>query len=175
MSVRIDRWFAVPPEVFEQGHFAQLSHSAVRLCVFLYWKCDRQSSRQFQVTDKEIEQAAKVSSRSLSSARIQLASIGLLIFQRSPGGAYTYTLCDLKTKSPYPGEPNRPIKYAKPHVNEMDMAKPRLVLARDRVAALPLSDDTDFNFGHNAPREPAIDPMDYSPFGHPQAKFAKHY
>ena len=58
MSVRIDRWFGMPPELFDAGHIAHMSHSSLRLCAFLYWKSDKQSSRELKVRDKEIIQHA---------------------------------------------------------------------------------------------------------------------
>ena len=165
MSVRIDRWFGVPPELFESGHFARLSHSAVRLFIFLYWKHDRQSNRQFQESDRQITLQAGVSARSLSSARKQLAQTRILRFERAPGGMYTYTLCDLKTGEPYPGDPREKVRFVK----GQSPAKPKSSLPEREIEPLKskvelADEDTDFKFGHNAPESTGIDPQQYNPF-----------
>lgn len=171
MSVRIDRWFGVPPELFESGQFARLSHSAVRLCVFLYWKSDRQTSRRFRGTDKEIGLAAGVSPRSLAGARKQLANEGVARFERDPGGEYTYTLCDPKTGKPYPGDPKSRVGYTKPGESKRANPEPNRSTQSYSNSTSQVRDGTDFDFGLNSydvwksqPEKPKIDPKDFNPF-----------
>jgi hypothetical protein len=162
VGVRIYPWFGVQPELINDGHFAKLSEYGVRLVMMLYWKHDRQNSRQFKLADKDIIQWGDVSKRSLTKARKQLAETGLVVFEKLPGGYYTYTICDPQTQKPYPGDPKHPIAPRKPKTNGSATAAvftPKI----DPVPGID-ADGTEFNFGFNTTDKPALDPKSFSPF-----------
>jgi hypothetical protein len=170
VSIRIPRWFGVPPELIDDGVVSKMSDSDLRLCVYAYRKCDKQSSRRFRATDKEIAKTAGVSARALQDARIHLRELGVLYCSREPGGPYTYEICDLNTGRPYECDPKENPPYVKrpklppengnfttplspselkhnessPFSNIFDAADVEFDSYRT-VSASP----TDFNFGHN--------------------------
>jgi hypothetical protein len=113
MSVRISPWFGVPPGLIKSGLYLKLSASDKDLCLYLYWKSDRCSSRSFEAKDSEIIVFMGISHRSLCDARKHLSALGVALCERTLGGLYTYTLCDLSTGKPYPGDPNLPISWSK--------------------------------------------------------------
>jgi len=116
MSVRLDRWFGVPPELIAGEFFEKMSPSDLALCVVLYWWSDRKSSRSFEVKDVEMETRTRLSRRSLLDARKHLAALGIVTISRTLGG-HTYTLCDLKTGLPYPGDPKAKLNWLKKGAN----------------------------------------------------------
>lgn len=151
MSVRLHRWFGLPPELLETGAFGEMSPSAIRLYLFLCWKSDRRTSRRFEAKDSEATAKGGAKSRSLTNARIELRQRGLIQFEREPGGEYTYTLCDCRTGRPYPGNPAEIIqegqrrKPSSPDFYVLDATTNE----QSDVAA-PGGTDTDFKYGHNA-------------------------
>jgi hypothetical protein len=116
MAVRFDRWFGVPPEVFQLGFFAKMSPSDIALYFTLCWWSDRKSSRSFEVKDAEMEAHSGLSRRSLHDARKHLSSLGMVENTKNLGG-HVYTLCDLKTGLPYPGDPKAKLNWLKKGAN----------------------------------------------------------
>lgn len=159
MSVRIPRWFGVPPELFENGIVPKMSESALRLLFYAYWQSDKRSSRRFQATDKEVASDAGVSARSLCNSRILLRELGLLVSSREPGGRYTYEICDPHTGRPYPGDPKAKPAYVKRPKSAENKSQitssPSAVRTRDEPSHDAIQpSNTDFPFGHNV--EPAL-------------------
>ena len=111
MAVRIRRWFGVPPELFETGIIKKMSASDHLLYTYLCWHSDRHSSRQFRVVAKEVAKSTEMSLRSISTARSHLCKLGLVCCDKLPDGTFTYTLCDVRTRKPYPGAPREKINY----------------------------------------------------------------
>lgn len=184
MSVRFPRWFGVPPELFELGHVAAIGDGAVRLYVFLCWISDRKSSRMFEIKDSYIAERTGLSKRSLSSARKQLSGRGLTFCSRDQGGHYTYTLCDLKTGRPFPGDPKERIQHQKKSTNTvasvspsaLPMARPVASSKAVRIEGIDVL-DTDFNYGYNVDSsETSINPSERRYFSkeqflhHPSSK-----
>lgn len=108
MSVRLDRWFGVPPKLIEGEFFAKMTPSDLALCIVLYWWSDRKTSRSFEIKDIEMEVRTKLSRRSLLDARKHLAALRIVTYSKTPGG-HVYTLCNLTTGLPYPGDPRAKI------------------------------------------------------------------
>ena len=113
MSIMLPRYSGFPPEIFESGLVPLMSDSALRLYLFLCRTSDRKSRLQFAATDKEIKLQAGASARSLRDARLNLIALGLIACERAPGGAYAYSLCDVATGKPFPGDPTRKAPYVK--------------------------------------------------------------
>ena len=112
MSVRIGRWFGVPPELIAGEFFEKMAPSDLALCIVLYWWSDRKTSRRFEVKDVEMEARTRLSRRSLLDARKHLSSLGIAVITKTLGG-HVYTLCDLKTGLPYPGDPKAKLDWHK--------------------------------------------------------------
>jgi len=156
MTIRFPRWFGVPPELFELGHFATIGDGAVRLYVFLCWMSDRKSNRMFEIRDSYIAEMIGLSKRSMGNARTQLSGRGLVVCSRDVGDHYTYTLCDLKTGQPFPGDPKARIQHQKKSSNTVASISPSALLmarpvASSKTVRIEGRDviDTDFNYGHN--------------------------
>lgn len=171
MSIRIPRWFGMPPDLIDDGVISKMSESDLRLCVYVYRQCDKKSSRRFQATDKEITRAVGVSARALQNARIHLRELGVLSCSREPGERYTYEICDLHTGQPFPCDPKEKPPYVKrpKRANENDsrvtpsLSKLRTELAPSSGAAH--TSDTDFDFGHNVKQKSAkLKVEDINPF-----------
>ena len=124
MSVRMYPWFGVPPGLIKSGLYLKLSPSDKDLCLYLYWKSDRWSSRQFEARDREIIRYMGLSLRSLCDARKKLSKLGIARCERTLGGLYTYTLCDLSTGQPYLGDPKHPIVRPKKDVQKQAVMSP---------------------------------------------------
>ena len=116
MSVRFPRWFGVPPELYELRFFRKMSPSGRGLYMTLCSWSDRKSSRQFEVKDADLEDESGLSRRSLHDARKHLSSLGMVQITKKPGG-HVYTLCDLRTRLPYPGDPKAKLKWSKNGAN----------------------------------------------------------
>ena len=152
MSIMLPRYSGFPPEIFETGIVPQMKGCDLKLYLFLLRFSDRKSTRQFKATDAEIDAQAGVSTGALRNARINLSKLGLIQCEKTSGRGYTYTLCDVKTKRPFPGDPKvkaRYVKKEKPAPQERNDS-PQPVgrsWARDSES---VGEDTSFNFGQNA-------------------------
>jgi hypothetical protein len=172
VSIRIPHWFGVPPELIDDGVVKKMSASDLRLCVYAYRKCDKQSSRRFQATDNEIAKAVGVSARALQGARSHLRELGVLSCSREPGGQYTYEVCDLHTGRPFPCDPKEKLPYVKrpkrANENESRVTFFPSTLRAEEVApssGAAQPSDTDFEYGHNVKHKSAsIKVEDINPF-----------
>lgn len=169
MAIMLRRYSGFPPEIFERGIVPQMKNSALRLYLFLCRHSDRKSSRQFKATDAEIGEQVGSSPGALRHARKNLLTLGLIHCEKAPGGAYTYSLCDVNTKRPFPGDPKvkAPYKKKEKQPASQEHKEPPQPLdrswARDSV---PAGQDTSFNYGHNAvpQQQESRTPISYSPF-----------
>jgi hypothetical protein len=171
MTVMIARWFGVPPELYEYELVAEMSGSKFQLCMFLYWLSDKRSSRRCEMKDKDVSRRTGVSVRALQGARTRLCDLGIVTCAKLPGGTYTYELCGLYTKKPYPGDPAKKAPYMKR--KKLDITNESSIRTSPQKAALEKNvtqtedlTETAFPYGHNADRkEGQIDPVQFSPFG----------
>jgi hypothetical protein len=155
MSVRIRPWFGVPPALIANGTFSRMSPSDIILCLYLYWKSDRSSSRRFEVKDSEIIGTMGISPRSLSDAKKRLSLFGTAECEKTLGGLYTYTICDITTGRPYPGDPRAPIDGPQKALDGGAKVVP--VQTKKSISDKPTESllravdtgDTGFNFGWN--------------------------
>lgn len=162
MSVRIPRWFGFPPELIDNGQVASMSESDLRLCLYLYGKSDRCSSRRFEAKDKDITCKVGISQRSLRDARKHLVQFGIIAIERESGGCFVYTLCDPKTGQPYPGDPKLIVQYSG---KKAQNASPSVGWNYQPTTTLAGVDDEDtsFRFGHNL-SDSVSNPTEYNPF-----------
>jgi hypothetical protein len=138
----------------------------VRLYCYLCWMSDRKSSRQFKTTDKEIARASGISARSLTAARRNLLELRLITCDKVRGGGFTYTLCNVVTGNPYPGDPRAKIS-AQPEASPSQMSTPKdaTVDWEPKPPNLTLDhEETDFQYGYNAMGTREVNVEDYSPF-----------
>jgi hypothetical protein len=180
VSVRIPRWFGVPPELFENGLFAKMSATGFRLCTFLYWKSDQRSSRRFEVPDSDVSRWAGISARALQGARAHLCDFGIITCVKVPGGSYTYELCDPYTRKPYAGDPAEKVLYVKREKQATPNMSILLPKSRGRKSETPIKelpatpfDETAFDYGFNVDGEEmqietskisSFDPQEFNPF-----------
>ena len=167
-----DRYSGFPPEIFEMNIVRELSESALRLYFFLCRRSDQKSNRKFAATDREVTEQTGASTRALSSARRELERFGLIACERTLGSGYTYILCDVKTRLPYPGDSKQKPKYTKQ--GKADKASLEANVAREQlphqipephVKFSTTQEDTSFFYGHNVkPPLSSFAVKDYSPF-----------
>ncbi len=166
MTILLKRYSGFPPELFERGIAPKMRDCTLRLYLLLCRESDRMSSRRVSFTDAYARVQAGISQTSMRAARAELKSLGMAVFTREVGGHYTYELCDLDTKQPYPGDPkHRPSSARKqndaapepPKQYRAPTAKlaPRSAYATPDVSAsgAPVyfaTEDTAFPFGANA-------------------------
>lgn len=158
----------MPPELFETGKVKMMSDSDIRFYNYLCWMSDRHSSREFKVVAKEAATRTGMSIRSISTARRHLCQLGLVCCKAIPGGAVTYTLCDVRTGKPYPGNPREKIiSSQKTKVSAPAKASEVKAQWQPRVLTVEADDDpnTSFDFGHNAiGHEQTLAASDFNPF-----------
>jgi len=90
--------------VIRSGLVKQLSPSAILLYLYLMWRSEYLCNRVIRARDCDIRDAMELSSRAARNARIELQECGLIHCVRGTGNVYIYTICDPKTKQPYPGD-----------------------------------------------------------------------
>jgi hypothetical protein len=180
VSVKIPRWYGMPPELFEHGLFAKMSATDSRLCTFLYWNSDRCSSRRFEVPDSDVSLWAGISARALQGARTHLCDFGIITCAKVPGGSYTYELCDPYTGKPYAGDPAEKVLYVKREKQATPNKSILLPKARGRKSKTMVIesseaafDETAFDYGFNVGRKELpietskispIDLQEFNPF-----------
>jgi hypothetical protein len=111
MTVMIDRFFGVHPDVLRAGHWRKMKPGEKDLLIYLMHESERYRSRVLRRRDSEITGLVGVSSRTLCNARKKLQERGLISYSRRQGDEHSYTVCDPSTGSPYPGDARTPVKY----------------------------------------------------------------
>ncbi len=99
--------------------------SELRLYGYLMERSEFYCSREFQMKDCDLQ---GVSPRAACNARKKLQEYGLIQYKAGLGNRYTYTICDPKTKQPYPGDPKIAIvmpKRSRSNAEETLIASPR--------------------------------------------------
>lgn len=111
MTVMIDRFFGVHPEVVRSGLWAKMKPGEKDLYIYLMEQSERHCQRELTRTDQQITQLVGVAGRTLCNARKKLKEDGLIQCKSGSGNKYQYTICDPTTGKPYPGYPKTPAKY----------------------------------------------------------------
>lgn len=133
----LDSWFGIPPHIVRSGLWAKMKPSELRLYGYLMERSEFYCSREFQMKDCDLQ---GVSPRAACNARKKLQEYGLIQYKAGLGNRYTYTICDPKTKQPYPGDPKIAIvmpKRSRSNAEETLIASPRQ--ERQKAAAPPQS------------------------------------
>lgn len=113
MSVMFPRYFGIPQEVIRSGDWAQMKPTEKSVYVYLLHQSERLSTRKFIAKDADIEHWCGNSPRATRDARIKLQERGLIDCKAGRGHIYTYTICDPKTRLPYPGDPKVRVTYTR--------------------------------------------------------------
>src|SRR5579863_5491458 len=112
LTVMIDSFFGIHPWVVRSGLWAKLRPGEVNLYIFLLEESERRCTRQLTVTDEEVRTVG-TAPRTLCNARKKLQEHGLIRYELGQGNKYKYTICDPRTRQPYPGDPRQPIVVPK--------------------------------------------------------------
>ena len=51
VSIRLERYFGFPPEFYELDIHREVKGAATELYLYLWWRCDRRSSRELKLTE----------------------------------------------------------------------------------------------------------------------------
>ena len=113
MTVMIDRFFGVHPEVIRSGLFSKLKEGEIRLYIALMERSEFLCTREVILTDEQIRELVGVAPRTLCNARKKLREVGLILSRSGGGNKYKYILCDPTTGKPYPGETKVKAPYQK--------------------------------------------------------------
>lgn len=113
MTVMIESFFGIHPFVVRSGVWAKMKPSERSLYVYLMERSEFYCSREFQAKDDDLRSSVGLSSRAACNARKKLQEYGLIQYKAGQGNRYTYTICDPKTKQPYPGDPKVPMRMPK--------------------------------------------------------------
>jgi len=113
VTVMIDRFFGVHPELVRGGLFVKLKEGEIRLYMALMERSEYYCTRELTITDEQLRELVGAAPRTLCNARKKLQELGLIQYRRSVGNKYVYVICDPKTKQPYPGDPKIPIVMPK--------------------------------------------------------------
>ena len=108
----IDSFFGIHPWVVRSGLWAKLKPGEVNLYIYLLEESERRCTRQLTVTDEEVKTVG-TASRTLCNARKKLQEHGLIRYEIGQRNQYKYTICDPKTRQPYPGDPRQPMTVPK--------------------------------------------------------------
>jgi len=109
VTVMLDSWFGVHPQVVRSKLLKQLKPSEILLYLYLMERSEFLCNRVIRARDCDITEAVGLSSRAARNARIKLQECGLIRCVRGPGNVYIYTICDPRTKQPYPGDSDKPM------------------------------------------------------------------
>lgn len=113
MTVMFDRFFGVPQQIIRSGLWAKMKPTEQSVYICLLHESERYRSRELARTDYQLREIVGVSSRALCNARKKLVERRLVQCVRRTGNVYVYTLCNLETGLPWPGNPKTPVLYQK--------------------------------------------------------------
>lgn len=120
MTVMIDRFFGVHPEVVRSGVWASMKPGEQNLYIYLMAESERRCTRELETTDAGIEKLVGIAPRTLCNARKKLSERGLIKCHTQGGNKYQYIICNPETGFPYPGDPKTPIKYMRKSVTSVN-------------------------------------------------------
>src|SRR5438874_12161293 len=121
MTVMLDSFFRVHPHLVRSGLWAKMKPGQKDLYIFLMAESERCCTREITATDEQVTAAVGAASRTLCNARKKLQEYGLIRYKPGQGNRYRYTICNPKTREPYPGDPRQPIVVPKrAHVAQSD-------------------------------------------------------
>ncbi len=94
-------YFQLPKAVILSGFLSDLSPSALRMHIFLFYQAQQFSRSDLPITDNQFVSNAGVSLNSVRAGRAELLESGLIQIEPISGG-YMYVLCDPRTRQPIP-------------------------------------------------------------------------
>ncbi len=109
MTVVLDRFFGVHPEIVRSGVLKDMSEGEIRLYLALMERSEYRCNRELTLTDEGLRELVGIAPRTSCNARKSLQERRLIQCKRMTGNKYRYTICDPKTCEPYPGDPKRRI------------------------------------------------------------------
>ena len=113
MTVMIDSFFGVHPSLLRSGLWARMKPGEKDLYLYLMEESERCCTRVITATDPQVTRSVGTASRTLCNARKRLQEYGLIQYQSGHGNKYTYTICNPKTRQPYPGDPRVPMHVSR--------------------------------------------------------------
>jgi len=101
------RFFTIPQEFVESGRLRDCSPSAVKLYTVLYYFAQKHSAVRLEFSNAQLKAHAGLDTKSISSARDQLRTLGQITFQKGSMGVYTYVLLNPITGTELPAPQGR--------------------------------------------------------------------
>ncbi|MGH9523019.1 MAG: hypothetical protein ACRD3E_10855 [Terriglobales bacterium] len=109
MTVMLDKFFGVHPEIIRSGVWKNLKPGAKDLFIYLMAESERCCTRELRRSDAQISATVGAAARTLCDARKKLGEFGLIAYRRGEGNKFTYVICNPATRLPYPGNPRTPM------------------------------------------------------------------
>lgn len=100
-------FFSIPAEFVESGCLRDISPSAVRLYVGLYYFAQKHSAVRLEFSNAELQRHAGLDTKSIQTARTQLRDRKLIRTLKGALGVYTYILLNPTTGEPLPAPERR--------------------------------------------------------------------
>src|SRR5580704_15132232 len=101
------RFFSLPAEFVESGCLRDLSPSAVKLYVALYYFGQKHSAVRLEFSNAELQSQTGLDTKSIQTARKLLCDQNLVRTLKGALGVYTYTLLNQKTGEALPAPQGR--------------------------------------------------------------------
>src|SRR5271166_82338 len=137
MTVMLDRFFGVHPEIVRSGVLTEMGEGEIRLYLALMERSEYRRNRELTLTDEEIRKRVGLAPRTSCNARKKLQERGLIRCKRTTGNKYRYTICDPKTLAPYPGDSKARIDWKR---SQPAMEIPVDGIAQPVLSRLPKAD-----------------------------------
>jgi len=96
------RYFSLPAEFVESGCLRDLSPSAVKLYVSLYYFAQKHSAVRLEFSNAELQSYTGLDTKSIQTGRKLLCDLNLIRTLKGALGVYTYTLLNQKTGEALP-------------------------------------------------------------------------
>jgi len=100
-------FFSIPAEFVESGGLRDLSPSAVKLYVALYFFAQKHSAVRLDFSNAQLKNHAGLDAKSVQAARTQLREQKLVRAEKGALGVYSYVLLNPTTCEPLPAPPGR--------------------------------------------------------------------
>lgn len=151
MTVMIPEFFGLPHSLVRTGKLRELNGTAVSLLVAMWHESERTCTRELTRTDSQLARLIKGHRNSIAAARKELLDAGLVTAEPFGAKGFVYQLCDPNTGKPWPGPPDKQVKYVK----KVSAPRSELGGAQSRPNRKKITNSdlagVNFPYGHNAP------------------------
>jgi len=103
VTTMFEPFFGLHQEIVRSGLWAKMKPGERSLYVYLMEQSEHYCTRKLKRTDAQVRAAVGTAERTICNARKRLQEYGLIQCTMAEGNKCVYTICDPKTRLPYPG------------------------------------------------------------------------